>query len=332
MELQTRVEIPDSKVRIDYTRKLAFIGSCFAQNISERFVHLKFNALVNPFGIIYNPLSINHMIDRIVYQDLYAEKDVQNGTVFLDGENWNCWDFHGAFSCRDKHLFLDGLNRAIQDANAFLKMTDVVFITLGTAFVYFLQKSGQVVSNCHRANPELFQRRLVSVTNVVETLKNVVSNLKTLNPDVKVVFTVSPLRHMKDGTHGNNLSKSTLLLAVNQVVESCPENVEYFPSYEIVMDELRDYRFYASDMIHLSDVAEEYIFERLQETYMDASARGNLSRVARFMKSVDHKVVDKASLLHSDFVQKHIALAEGLETQIAGLDLQSEKQYFLSLQ
>ncbi|MCQ2099120.1 MAG: GSCFA domain-containing protein [Fibrobacter sp.] len=330
MELQTRVEIPPSTVRIDYTRKLAFIGSCFAQNISEKFTRLKFRTLVNPFGIIYNPLSIEYMVERIVNGETYSARDVQEGNVFLDGENWNCWDFHGSFSAKDENSCIEGLNAAVLGAREYLKSADVVFITLGTAFVYFLKQTGNVVSNCHRRNADLFDRQLISVERAADALNSVVCNLRRLNPDVKEVFTVSPLRHLKDGAHGNNLSKSSLLLAVDQVVKANPQ-VEYFPSYEIVLDELRDYRFYDSDMIHLSEVAEDYIFERLQETYFDEAVRENVKRVEKFLKSANHRIVDAASSMNKAFASKHLDIARDLEKRIPGLDLSAEKTYFLSL-
>lgn len=331
MELQTRVEIPDSKIRVDYAKKLVFIGSCFAQNISGLFTRLKFDTLVNPFGIIYNPLSIQHMVECIVHQKKYGEGNVLEGDIFQEGENWNCWDFHSSFSCKDKQKFFDCLNEAVKGAHAYLKAADVVFITLGTAFVYFLNRTGNVVSNCHRANPNLFQRKLISVDEAFDVLENVVCNLKSLNPSVNVVFTVSPLRHLKDGAHGNNLSKSTLLLAVKQVVDAHPDFVEYFPSYEIVMDELRDYRFYDADMIHLSDVAEDYVFERLQETYFTEQTQDHVKKVNKFLKSAGHRFFDESSLQNKTFAAKNLELAESLEKSIPGLKLESEKKHFLSL-
>lgn len=325
MDFSTEVQIPLSEFKIDYTKNLMFVGSCFAQNISQRFVDLKFNALVNPFGTIYNPLSIGQMFDNIDSGKQYTEKD-----VFCDHGMWNCWDAHSSLSSRNKEECLANLNSAVSRTSEFLKKTDVAFITLGTAYVYFMKLGGMVVSNCHRQEASLFGRELISVEEAARALERVVGVLQKINPQIKVVFTVSPLRHLNDGAHGNNLSKSTLHLAVAQVEAKYPETVSYFPSYEIVMDELRDYRFYDSDMVHLSNVAEDYIFERMGKAYFDCRTLENVELVKKFMKATNHKVVDSDSPKNKAFAEKHIALAKTLMEQIPGLDLQKEIEQFQS--
>lgn len=325
MFFSTEVQIPVSDFKIDYTKNLMFVGSCFAQNISQKFVNLKFNTLVNPFGTIYNPLSIGQMFENIANGKLYSEND-----IFCDHGMWNCWDAHSSLSSRDKEECLANLNNAIKTSADFLKKTDVVFITLGTAFVYFMKLGGMVVSNCHRQDSEFFGRELISVEEAARALEKIVDILRKQNSQIKVVFTVSPLRHLNDGAHGNNLSKSTLHLAVSQVEAKFPEMVSYFPSYEIVMDELRDYRFYDRDMIHLSDVAEDYIFERMGKVYFDCRTLENIELVKKFMKAVNHKVVDTESPKNKAFAEKHIALAKTLMEQIPGLDLQKEIEQFQS--
>ncbi len=325
MDFYTEVDAPLSNFKIDYTKNLMFVGSCFAQNISQKFVNLKFRTLVNPFGIIYNPLSIERMFENIVAGKHYTKND-----IFCDHGMWNCWDAHSSLSSRNREECLANLNNAITASTEFLKRTDVAFITLGTAFVYFMKLGGMVVSNCHRQDPEFFGRELISVEEAVRSLEKMVDILRKQNSRIKVVFTVSPLRHLSDGAHGNNLSKSTLHLAVSRVEAKFPETVSYFPSYEIVMDELRDYRFYDRDMIHLSDVAEDYIFERMGRTYFESKTLENIELVKKFMKAVNHKVVDTESPKNKAFAEKHIALAKTLMKQIPGLDLQKEIEQFQS--
>ncbi|MCF0222150.1 MAG: GSCFA domain-containing protein [Fibrobacter sp.] len=323
MELFTKVDLPQAGFKIDYTKHLMFVGSCFAQNISRRFVDLKFDTLVNPFGVVYNPLSICQMFNNIASGRQYTEKD-----IFCDHGKWNCWDAHSSLSNRKKEECLLNLNNAVVASAGFLKKADAVFITLGTAYVYFMKQSGVPVSNCHREDSSMFERRLISVEEAAKALKNVVENLREINPDVNVVFTVSPLRHLNDGAHGNNLSKSTLHLAIVQVQSRYPDVVSYFPSYEIVMDELRDYRFYDRDMVHLSDVAEDFIFEKMGETYFCEGTFACVEQVKKFMKAVNHRVVDTGSPKNRGFAEKHIAMAENLMEQIPGLDLHKEIEQF----
>ena len=336
MELLTTVDIPKSSFRLDYTSHLAFVGSCFADNISRLFAERKFHVLSNPFGTIYNPLSIATMLKNIADAKTYGE-----GDVFQDARAplWHCWGAHGSLSAPTREGCIANLNDAAARARTFLQSSDAVFVTLGTAFVYFLKQTGEVVSNCHRQDPGLFTRELVSVERAAAALRDILDSLRKIRDGkVHIVFTVSPLRHAGDGMHNNTLSKATLQLAVNQVVAEFAsgrsENfsdevcVEYFPSYEIVMDELRDYRFYDADMVHLSETAEDYVFERMAETYCDATTRENIRKVEKFLKSARHRISDASTPMAADFAKKCLAQAAELESQIPGLDLSEERDTF----
>ena len=323
MDLFTKVDIPKSSISIDYSSKLMFVGSCFAENISRFFVDAKFNCLVNPTGIIYNPLSIRKMVENVVNQKVYGERD-----FFFDGNNYCSYDFHGAYSRGTLQEAIALANNCMTEARAFLQNADVVFITLGTAYVYFLADNpAQPVCNCHKQKPETFVRRLVSVDEVAAALSDIVSNLSSLNSKLKIVFTVSPIRHWKDGAHGNRLSKSTLHLGIEQVLQKF-DCCEYFPSYEILEDELRDYRFYAEDMIHPSPLAEKIIWQRLRDTYINKVCQSQIARVEKFMQAVHHRIFDPTSPATLDFCKKNLALADVLESEIQGLDLKDEKKYF----
>ncbi len=379
MEFFTKIDIPKPDFGLDYGTPVAFFGSCFADSISEQFLARKFQVLANPFGTVYNPLSIARQIRALAEGKVFTEKD-----VFRDGREslsasaadvgsaggeacgmWHCWDAHGSLSGHTREECINKLNAAAAQARDFLQKADTVFITLGTAFVYFLNASGstncatdgRVVANCHRQDPKLFTRRIISVDEAAKALTDIVNDLHTINEKLHIVFTVSPLRHMADGAHQNSLSKATLMLAVEKVMKrwteiaaspSAPRNdkasrasacvytriceaqqscalrndiVSYFPSYEIVMDELRDYRFYDSDMVHLSETAKEYIFERMVDTYCDPRTRENTAKVEKFLKSANHRIVDAASPATAEFKKKLAAQAASLEKQIPGLSL-----------
>ena len=288
MDFFTRIDIPAANFKIDYTSHIAFFGSCFADNISSQFANRKFHTLANPFGTVYNPVSMARQVKAITSGKVFGEED-----VFQDARCdrlWHCFDAHSSLSASSREECIEKLNAATTQAREFLQKADIVFITLGTAFVYFLKSTGNAVSNCHRQDPSLFERRMIPVEESARALESIVADLHRIRADIRIVFTVSPLRHMADGAHENSLSKATLQLAINKT------GAEYFPSYEVVIDELRDYRFYADDMVHLSKTAEDYIFERMVETYCDERTRGDIAAVEKFLKSANHRIVDGLSL------------------------------------
>lgn len=352
MDFFTKINIPAADWQIDYNSRLAFFGSCFADNISAQFASRKFNVLANPFGTVYNPLSAAMQIKAIANGKIFGEADVFQDTRLGVSESrneirgpWHCWNAHGSLSAATREECNAKLNAATQEAREFLQKADVVFITLGTAFVYFLKESGIAVSNCHRQNPNMFIRKMISVDHAAEALKSIVHDLLKMKNDwiaspsarndetgkdrkLHIVFTVSPLRHLSDGAHENTLSKATLQLAIEKVMrEMATESattVRYFPSYEIVMDELRDYRFYDEDMIHLSKTAEGYIFERMAETYCNEKTLEDIKQVEKFLKSANHRIQDADSPATAAFLQKLHAEATKLESQIEGLQLRRQ--------
>ena len=343
MDFFTKIDIPAADWQIDYKSRLAFFGSCFADNISAQFRARKFNVLANPFGTVYNPLSAAMQIKAIANGKIFGEADVfQNMRLGVSESRneirgpWHCWNAHGSLSAPTREECIEKLNAASHEAREFLQKADVVFITLGTAFVYFLKESGIAVSNCHRQNPNLFIRKMISVDHAAEALKSIVHDLQKIKNDwtgesraFHTVFTVSPLRHLSDGAHENTLSKATLQLAIEKVIRECATEsaatVSYFPSYEIVMDELRDYRFYNDDMIHLSKKAEEYIFERMAGTYCNEKTHEDIRKIEKFMKMANHRIVDSQAPASREFAQKLAAQAAELEKEIAGLNLNIEK-------
>ena len=325
MELFTKVATPEASFKIDYTKNLAFFGSCFADNISAQFSARKFSVLSNPFGTVYNPLSIERQLREIAGGKAFGDSD-----VFQDercDKLWHSFDAHSSLSAATREECIEKLNAGSAQALEFLQKADVAFITLGTAFVYFLKSTGEPVANCHRQDFTLFERRMITVDEATLALEGIAASLRRIRADIQIVFTVSPLRHMADGAHENTVSKATLQLAVNEILKRESDGVAspatYFPSYEIVMDELRDYRFYADDMVHLSKTAEGYIFERMAETYCDERTRGNIAAVEKFLKSANHRIQDTSSLASQEFIKKLAQQADELEKKIPGLDLKT---------
>ena len=349
MNFFTKIDIPAANFKIDYTSHLAFFGSCFADNISAQFAERKFNVLANPFGTVYNPVSLAGQIKAIADGKVFGEEDVFQDTRC--DRLWHCWDAHSSLSGATKEECIGKLNAAATQARDFLQKANVIFITLGSAFVYYLKSSGKPAANCHRQDQNLFERKLISVDEAAEAIQRIVALLRDMNRDARIVFSVSPIRHLGDGAHGNNLSKATVLLAINKEIATSPlaprndnasrasagvysricetqqscasrnDTVDYFPSYEIVMDELRDYRFYSDDMIHLSKTAEEYIFERMVETYCDSATRENMAKVEKFLKMANHRIQDENFPATQELKKKLAAQAAELEKQIAGLKL-----------
>jgi hypothetical protein len=341
MNLYTKVDIPATNFKIDYSSRLAFFGSCFADNISAQFAERKFKVMANPFGTVYNPISLASQLKAIAEGKVFKDKDVFKDER-CDGL-WHCWSAHSSLSAHTREECINKLNAATMQTRDFLQKADIVFVTLGTSFVYFLKGNGEPVSNCHRQDPNLFTRRMISVEEATDSIRETVTSIRQLNPNTSIVLTVSPLRHMSDGAHNNTLSKATLQLAINNVlleiatVTTLPRNdnvsrvsagdfIEYFPSYEIVMDELRDYRFYESDMVHLSRTAEEYIFERMADTYCSEITCGHIAKVEKFLKGARHRIQDESSPATQDFLKKINAQAAQLETEIPGLNLSDEKR------
>ena len=256
LKLQTPVEAGRSKISILLKDKIFVLGSCFADNIGRKMVDLGFDVCVNPFGTIYNPVSVCNSIARLSSGIPFSEDEcVPMGA----GAGLICsFSHHTSFARRTDDEFLNVANASLEDASLRWKAATKVIITLGTAWIYEYTRSGEVVSNCLKIDTKEFTRRRLSVREAATLLMNMV----TRHPEKEFIFTVSPIRHLKDGAHGNQLSKSTLLLALDEVLAKFPERCDYFPAYEIVLDELRDYRFYAPDMIHPSEQAVDYLWNR----------------------------------------------------------------------
>lgn len=265
------------------------VGSCFADEVGRKMAQGGFEVLVNPFGTLYNPASIAACLLRCISRRDY---DSHSPELLWGGEadrRWHSWMHHTRFSSPNREELVRGVNNAMYAASDFLARADVLVVTLGTAFVYRLKDTGMLVANCHKQPDALFVRQRMEACDIVDQWRMLLNLLASVNPNLKVIFTVSPIRHKRDGFHANQVSKGVLLQAVDALVEVAPARCEYFPSYEIVMDELRDYRFYADDMIHPSPLAVDYIWQRFLDTYCDAAARDHVAKAEKEWRRQQHE-------------------------------------------
>jgi len=298
---RTKVNIPKSEFDFGYQHKAVMMGSCFVENIGAKLKSFKYQVDVNPFGVIYNPVSVCSSLRLLMEGREFIEDDLN-----FHNNLWFSFYHHSKFSNSDLSTCISGINEEIQKSSKELKEADFLFITFGTAWVYELLSSGKIVSNCHKLPAKDFNRYRLNVDEIVSIYKDLLVELFVFNPNVKVVFTVSPIRHWKDGANGNQLSKATLLLAVEQLTELF-EQVSYFPSYEIVMDELRDYRFYTEDMLHISDSAVKYIWQRFSDTFQSDTCKQVQKQVEKFILAAKHRPFNVNSDSHQAFIKSSLS-------------------------
>lgn len=285
LKLQTPVETGRSKVGVSLNDKIVILGSCFADNMGQKMVDIGFDVCLNPFGTLYNPVSVCNSVARLTSGIPFSKDEcVQMGA----GAGLVCsFSHHTSFARRTEDEFMQVANASLKEASLRWKAASKVIITLGTAWIYEYTRSGETVSNCLKIEAKEFTRRRLSVRETATLLMNMIAR----HPEKEFMFTVSPIRHFKDGAHGNQISKSTLLLALDEVLAKFPERCEYFPAYEIVLDELRDYRFYAADMIHPSDQAVDYLWSRFVRFAMPESELPALDARRRELLRAQHRPI-----------------------------------------
>ena len=284
MEFRTTVKTGENRGWLHHSDSVVLLGSCFSDNIGSKMHAALFNAMVNPMGTLYNPMSIARGVQRLINNEPVAGKD-----LFMQGGVWNSYDFHSRHSMPDKQVTLDRMNSRIEQGHQALQQARLLTITLGTAIVYRLKATGEVVANCHKVPQHEFERKMAPVSEMVRTLDEMLTALHTFNPDMNIILTVSPIRHIADGLDVNSLSKASLRVAIQEVMARHRDYCDYFPTYEIMLDDLRDYRFYSNDMVHPSDVAVEYIWQAFQATYLDDHSALAVARCERIHKRLQHR-------------------------------------------
>jgi len=298
MEFRTKIDIPTSDTSISHKSRILMFGSCFIQNIGDLLIANKFNVNLNPFGILYNPQSISQAIRLLLNKKSFTYND-----IFEHKGLYHSFWHHGSFSDIDKNRCLDNINNHLETGAKDLKDADILFLTFGTAYVFHSKDQNMVVGNCHKLPAIHFDRYRLDMDGIVNDWNNLIQELKDVNPKLQIVFTVSPIRHQKDGAHENQLSKSTLLLAIDKICRN-NKDTSYFPSYEILLDELRDYRFYNEDMVHPNPVAIRYIWERFSETYFNKETCRIIEEWEKIYMSLNHRPINSQSDEYKHFLRQ----------------------------
>lgn len=312
--------------KIQHHHHLMLMGSCFTENIGTKLKQFKFSVMENPNGILFNPVSIARSVQSYIHNRQYTESN-----LFYQNEAWNSWDHHSRFSHPDKAVCLQAINDSRQAAHQFLKTTHWLLVTVGSAFVYELAGASAehngVVANCHKVPTDKFARRLLSIDEIKIELQAMLHAAFDFNPGVRVIFTISPVRHLRDGFVENNRSKAALLQAVHQLIDE-DERLFYFPAYELVIDDLRDYRFYAEDMVHPNYAATNYVWEKFIATCIDEPSHALMKEINIINAAKSHKPFNPTSAKHKKFLQNNLDRVMQLATKHDYIDFAMEKAYF----
>jgi hypothetical protein len=322
MELRTTFIIDPSPLKINYRTPAMFIGSCFASEIGKQMERGKLPVMINPSGAVYNPVSVAHTLDFILENKKFTEEN-----LYKNKNQYISFYHYTDFSSGDINKCLCRINEMTEKAHAFLSTARFLFITFGTARIFKFSETNEIVSNCHKLPSDLFSRELLSVEDIVTRWKKTLDELGKFNNHINVFFTISPVRHWKDGAHGNQISKSVLMLAVEELIRH--QAVKgYFPAYELIMDDLRDYRFYADDMLHPSSKAIEYIWDSFADCYIDNQTMQIWKEVSGITKACNHRLLSDSPGEIKIFAERMLELISVTTMRAPYIDLEHEKQYF----
>ena len=327
LKLKLTLDAKPASYKINYGERLLLMGSCFTENIGLKLQAHLFETLENSHGILFNPVSVQNALMDIIANKKYTELD-----LFLLNDVWNSWHHHSRFSGVTQTEALDKMNGAIQEAHSYLKSAHHLVITLGSAWLYTLNENvpnhmGMVVANNHKAPANWFTKKLLQPQELLSNLQSLVAALQSFNPNLHIVFTISPVRHLREGLVENNRSKAVLIQAVHDLV-SMEKNIEYFPAYEYVIDDLRDYRFYSEDLVHPNYAATQYVWEKLVDTYMSAETQSIMKQVAELQLAFNHKPFFSGSTEHQKFLLSYIEKTMHLMAQCPQLPLEKHLYFF----
>lgn len=322
MKFQLPINIPRLSSPVHYTDKILLVGSCFTEHMAARLAAHKFQTLQNPHGILFNPLSVADSLKSYAQEQHYTAND-----LFYGNELWGSWAHHTRFSHTDKKVALEGINASQQEAAAFVKDADWIIITLGSAFQYFLKEGNVPVANNHRAPAAWFEKRLLTIPLIIESLKEALFAINGVNPKAQFLFTISPVRHIRDGVVDNNRSKARLIEAVHSIVEDLA-HCYYFPAYELVIDVLRDYRFYDIDMVHPNYAATESVWEAFTQSCIAPEVLPVMEQVAEIVTARSHRPRFPETEAHQKFLKAYAAKVTALAAAYPYLNLADEVLYF----
>ncbi len=296
MKFRTEISIPRPAFKIGYDKPILMIGSCFTENIGAYFNKYLFDTSINPFGVTFNPFSISNGIQALLNKEMYSEQDLGHYN-----ELFFSFNHYTKFSDPEKEAALKKMNSSFLVAKEILTRAPYLILTFGTAFVFEYKKTGQVVNNCHKIPAREFSRRLLSVEEIVSVYSKLINIMKKLYAGTRIIFTVSPVRHLKDGLIENQKSKSILILSAGELVSHFPEHCAYFPSYEILMDDLRDYRFYAEDLLHPNEQAVDYTWQQFRDNYFEVDAIKIIKELDPLLKAMSHRPLHPNTKAFLDF-------------------------------
>lgn len=320
MDFRTRIEIPKQDISINHDTRVMLFGSCFAEHIGMKLLQHKFKAEVNPFGILYNPYSVSQSIKRLLSGKTFTEED-----LLFHSEMYHSLMHHGQFSATDKQACLHHISDRFEQAAEMIRSTGLYLITFGSAYAYQWKETGEIAANCHKIPAERFHRFRLSVEEIADEWEEVINLCRSLQPEAKFIFTVSPIRHWKDGAHENQLSKSILHLAIDLLQDRYRESVRYFPAYEVMMDELRDYRFYDEDMIHPSSQAVDYIWQRFAATYFSDETQQVNEEWSQIRRALDHRPLNPETEAYRTFVRQTARRLEAFAMKHPAISCEQER-------
>jgi hypothetical protein len=316
------IQIIPPAEKIHYPQKILLTGSCFTEHIGTHLEEMKFDVLQNPNGILFDPLSVSQSLISYLKPAIYEPED-----LFLHNELWQSWKHHGQFSDTNLQLALGKINSSQKNAHDFLKKSDWLIITLGSAFVYELKDQKINVANCHRAPANWFTKKLLAIDEILAALDETLHRLFDFNPQLQIVFTISPVRHIRDGVIENNRSKARLLEVAHQLVNKFNQT-SYFPAYELVIDVLRDYRFYDKDLVHPNYMATNFVLEKFMESYVQPESRELADEIRKLQISRRHRPLHPDTLAHRRFLKEQYLKTIELASKYPFIDFKTEIEYF----
>lgn len=307
MQFRTELSIPESEWKINHSDQIFGMGSCFVDSIGEKLKRAKFTVLQNPFGTLFHPVAIENALARIHSNIPYTESE-----IFNHSEQYFSWDHHTSFDKPSMRATLEGINTQLEAANEYIQNTRVFILTFGTSWAYKIKQMDFLVANCHKVPGQHFKKILLTDNQLKTAIRNCFQYISDINPRAKIIVTVSPVRHTKDGLVENNLSKSKLISNLHSVIQQF-DNVGYFPAFEWMTDDLRDYRFYKEDLIHPNEMAIEYIWQKFSDCYFDAVTQEKIKQAEKVQTALSHKPSNKGTIAYKTFLfntQKYITEIE----------------------
>lgn len=325
MKFRTELTIKPSNRKISHRSHIMGLGSCFVKETGDKLSAAKFDVMINPFGTLFHPQAIENALMRILSLSFYSADE-----IFNHGELFFSWDHHTSFNRTSAKETLLHINTELEKANEFIRKTDCIILTFGTAWVYQIKDNGLFVANCHKVPAAVFEKLLLTEKQIISSIKNCFDLICDMNPNVQIISTVSPVRHTRDGIVENSLSKARLISALHQVVERY-ENAEYFPAFELLNDDLRDYRFYAEDLVHPAQSAVDYIWEKFSSVYFDELTIKKIETVRKIKSALAHRPMNPKTIAYREFLYKTGKMIEKVEADFLPGSFKDEKNIIREL-